>query len=338
MTNNLKYSLIFFSSLLALGLILVAGFFVSVLRPYGGKGGSAHFIIKKGESVQEIGAHLSEQKLLRNQRVFKVYARLRGLDKKFLAGEHVIPRPFSIKDLVETLSSGVYLEKGQNITIIEGWGLREIESYLKENSLILAQEFFQAAAKDFAQEFPFLKERPLGVSLEGYLFPDTYRIPKPAAPEDILRAMLKNFSQKFPFEFQEIFTKQGQTIFSIITMASIVEREVPFSYDRPLVAGILWKRLKVGMPLQVDSTVNYATNGKSRALSSEELALYSPYNTYKYPGLPPTPISNPGLNAISAAIFPKESPYWYFLSKEDGTTVFSKTLKEHIIAKNKWVR
>ena len=150
--------------------------------------------------------------------------------------------------------------------------------------------------------------------------------------------MLENFDSKLTQQMRADIKAQGKTIFDIVRMASIVEAEVPHEADRPMITGILWKRLDAGMALQVDSALNYVTAGKNRSLTAEELKIDSPYNTYKYRGLPPTPIGNPGLSALRAAIYPTHTAYWYFLSDKDGKTHFAKTLEEHNENKSKYLR
>ncbi len=154
--------------------------------------------------------------------------------------------------------------------------------------------------------------------------------------------MLENFSSKFSLDLRAETMKQEKTIYQIITMASLIEKEVTSESDRALVSGILWKRLSLGIPLQVDATINYikkerGTSSPSGKISILDTKIESLYNTYKYAGLPKGPIDNPGISAIKAAIHPKESPYLYYLSAPDGKTIFSKTLGEHNAAKAKYL-
>jgi len=176
-------------------------------------------------------------------------------------------------------------------------------------------------------------------TLEGYLFPDTYRLYLDAKPEDLVEKMLENFQRKISNQnIQNNLQLTTYNLHEVVTMASIVEAEVPHAEDRPVIAGIFWKRLEAGIPLQADSTVNYITGKRERAATLADTKIDSPYNTYLYPDLPPGPIGNPGLKALQAVLAPQESPYWYFLSKEDGTTVFSQTLEAHNLAKRKYLK
>jgi UPF0755 protein len=185
-------------------------------------------------------------------------------------------------------------------------------------------------------------EEKLGVklpeeNLEGYLFPDTYYFPVDVTGEEVVRIMRENFEKKISPYKKEI-EKSGKTLQEILIMASLLEKEVKTKEEKELVSGILWKRLKYGIPLQVDATITYITGKKTIKIPLEDLQIDSPYNTYKYKGLPPAPICNPGLESILAALYPKESEYWYYLSIPEGKTLFFKTLKEHNLAKAKYLK
>lgn len=212
-----------------------------------------------------------------------------------------------------------------SITIPEGFSLRQIENRLVAAALVKQNDL--ASYKFLTNIPPILSDKPSVASLEGYLFPDTYRFFKDAELSDIVSKMVSNLNNKLTPDLKTAINSSKHSIYEILTMASLVEKEVPHENDRPLVAGILWKRLKAGMPLQVDATLVYIT-GRNEIRESDK-KINSPYNTYLYRGLPAGPISNPGLSAIKAAIFPKASSYWYYLSAKDGTTIFSKTLEEH---------
>jgi UPF0755 protein len=169
------------------------------------------------------------------------------------------------------------------------------------------------------------------------LFPDTYYFPIDVSGKEVVDTMLKNFERKITPYLKEI-EKSGKTLKEIIIMASLIEKEVKTKEEKELASGVLWKRLKVGMPLQVDATINYITGKNTTKILLEDLKIDSPYNTYKYKGLPPAPICNPGLESILAALYPKESDYWYYLSKPDGQTLFFKDYEEFIVAKKKYLK
>ena len=300
---------------------------------------SVAFEIRSGEDALSITTQLKNLGLVRAPLLFRTYVRYAGLERQFQAGSYLLPRTLSLQELAHALAKGAYRAPARTATMIEGWGIRELAAHLEQQGIATKEEVFAITKVTPAliQEFAFLTDLPQGATLEGYLFPDTYHLADQNIVPSLVRAMLKNFEIKVYQPFIFPITSPPPTFRDVLIMASIVEREVPLSSDRPIVAGLLWKRLKVGMPLQVDSTVNYVTGGKSRALNAQELKTDSRYNTYTHTGLPPGPIGNPGVSALQAALKPEESPYWYFLSKPDGATVFSKTLEEHIQAKKKYL-
>lgn len=218
----------------------------------------------------------------------------------------------------------------RTITIIEGWTEEEIAQYLhKEHGMPVTA--FSKAALAYPKSPQGRKFFGGGriTSVEGYLFPDTYRIYKDATALDILEKMLANFDERVTPEIRQRMHGQRLTLHEGVTLASIIEKEVATSRDRRIVADIFLKRLRAGMALQADSTVNYITGkGMSRATIADT-KIDSPYNTYKYRGLPPGPISNPGLDAIRAVAEPTATPYWYFLTTDDGTVIYAKDFDEH---------
>lgn len=268
------------------------------------------FLVRKGEGAKEISIHLKEQGLIRYGSFFKVYALVQGQAEKLQAGEYELSPGMAIPEIVNKLASGDRIKK--IITIIEGWTLKDIAEYLE------------------AEE--------LDPSLEGYLFPDTYEISPEDGVEEIIEKMLDNFDKKLTSELREEIASQEKTIHEIVIMASLLEKEVRTFEDKKIVAGILWKRLESNMLLQVDATITYITDRKTTKILKKELQIDSPYNTYKYKGLPIGPICNPGLESILAAIYPQENQYLYYLSTPEGETIFSRTLEAHNIAKAKYLK
>lgn len=244
----------------------------------------------------------------------------------------------------------------REVRIIEGWNIRDIGQYVEREGIASGIQLHAITGtpavdlrtagpavtkpKGFSTEFAFLREggKPDFIGLEGYLFPDTYRVYVDASVEDIVRKMLQNFDRKLTPELRDEIAKSGRSLHQIITVASLVEAEISNHDDRPTAAGVLWKRRDRGMLLQVDATVNYVTGKHDPRVSRDDTAVDSAYNTYKYPGLPRGPIGNPGMSAILAALRPKESLYWYFLTTKDGKTVFSKTLEEHNLNVQRYLR
>jgi UPF0755 protein len=251
----------------------------------------------------------------------------------------------TIREIVKILATGEALSKERKITIVEGWNINDIDKYFKENNIISDNSFInmaKAAIGNWQLEIErpeFLSDAPLSANLEGYLFPDTYRIFKDAAAEDIVKKMLINFNDKLTDEMRNEIARQGKTIYEVVTMASIIEKEVRTPEDIKIVSGIFWDRIKYGQSLESCATLAYILGVNKEQYSIEDTKIDSPYNTYRNPGLPPGPICNPGLNAINAAIYPQYTEYNYFLNRQDtGETIFSKTLDEHNRNKAKYLK
>ena len=276
--------------------------------------------IPKGAGVSDIAAKLKDAEVIRSKFGFETLVWLMRASSKLQAGDYKFEaKDFSLADIVRMLTSGLGAMNEREITVIEGWGVDDIGGYLEKEGIGTKREFFEH------------------IKSEGYLFPDTYRVRKDATQKEVVQKMLDNFDKKVTEEMRRDIAEQGKDIFDIVRMASIIEAEVPHEEDRAVISGILWKRLDIGMALQADSTLNYAIGGTRAALTFAQLKIDSPYNTYKYRGLPPGPIGNPGLSAIRAAIYPRHTAYLYFLSGKDGKTYFAKTLEEHNENKAKYL-
>ncbi|MDP2966971.1 MAG: endolytic transglycosylase MltG [bacterium] len=314
------------------------------------------FSVEKGEGSKDIALNLENENLIRWALMFRVYVMVKGVAGDLKAGQYLLSPSMNIPQIAEKLFKGGVIK--EKITIIEGWSLRTIGFYFEDRGMWEAKEVWDMAAKDFSDEFDFLKDKPKNLGLEGYLFPDTYEIIKQESLENIIKRMLSNFDRKLTSDLREEIKRQQKSIFEIVTMASILEKEVRTIEDKKIVSGIFWKKINNGEPLYSCATIAYILGredwtfeeDKSSSLSRvgtwtfdemrKEIAsgkdIDSPYNTYKYPGLPLGPISNPGLESIMATIYPEESDYRYYLSTPEGETIFSKTLEEHNIAKAKY--
>jgi UPF0755 protein len=309
------------------------------------------FLIKEGEGTKEIAFNLEKEGLIKWGPLFRIYTFHKRISGRLQAGEYMLSPSMTVPEIASKFAQGEIIK--EKITIIEGWNLRDIGWYFEGKGMFQAEELFELVGfplidyskttdlprpKDFSTEFTFLGDKPKNLNLEGYLFPDTYGIRKRARLEEIIKKILHNFDKKLTPELRAEIFRQKKSIFEIITMASLIEKEVRTLEDKKLVSGILWKRLVSGMPLQVDATISYITGKQTTKISIEETKIDSPYNTYKYQGLPKGPISNPGLESIRAAVYPESSEYWYYLSTPTGETIFSKTLEDHNIAKAKYLK
>jgi len=293
------------------------------------------FLIEQGQSFLEISENLEKEGLIQNRIPCIIYLFLTGKYKQLQAGRYSLSSVMAVPEMVEKIISGKIAEI--KITIPEGFTLKQIEDRLIEKQLPVNGGITNRKITLYKEGFDFLTGLSNKINLEGFLFPDTYYFAYEVTFDQILRKMLENFGEQIAL-YQSKITDSDFSLFEIITMASLIEKEVRTLEDKKLVSGILWKRLENNMPLQVDATITYITGKKTVKVTLEDLKIDSPYNTYKYKGLPAGPICNPGLESIQAALYLEESEYWFYLSTPEGETIFSKTLEEHQIAKNKYLK
>ncbi len=238
----------------------------------------------------------------------------------------------------------VYKEE-KTLRVIEGYRNSDIANILVKNNLATADEFIQAQKDYDTSRFSFLADKPKSTDLEGYLYPDTYRVFASSTASEIITKMLSNLDQKLTSKMRADIKAQGKTINEILTMASIIEKEAPISYangdnqDAKIISGIFWHRIKVGQALQSCATLAYILGVDKEQYSEADTKIESPYNTYLNPGLPPGPIANPGILAIEAAIYPTPSNYNYFLTPtESKDIIYAATYEEHLRNKNKYLK
>jgi UPF0755 protein len=272
------------------------------------------FVVKKGDGVREIAYDLKHQGLIKDPIVFFILTKRMGYDKKIEAGDFRLSPSMSAYDIAGSLTHGTL---DIWVTIPEGKRTEEIAEILKETIPTFEESWTQALATD-----------------EGYLFPDTYLIPKDATIDLISQMMKNNFEQKFSSVKNTKTT--NLTDQDTIILASLVEREARADIDRPLVASVIYNRINIGMKLDIDATLQYALGYQvdekrwwKKELTNLDKTINSPYNTYANPGLPPGPISNPGLASIKAALNPAKTDYLYYISDPNGVNHYAKTLAEH---------
>ncbi len=299
------------------------------------------FSIEKGHGLFQIAYNLEERGVVKNKILFEIYMILKGEAGELKAGKYLLISSMNIPQIAEKFVSGDVLKI--KITIPEGFTLEQIDARLTENGLIESNEFINAQLSFINNQLPPINAQLSFInnqlsSLEGFLFPDTYYFSGQENIEQITKIFLDNFDKKLNSELKREIERQDKTIFEIVTMASLIEKEVKTPVDKQIVSGILWKRLNAGMPLQVDATIAYIIGKNTVKISREETKIDSPYNTYKYLGLPLGPICNPGIDSVKAAIYPEKSGFWYYLSTPEGETIFSRTLEEHNIAKAKYLK
>ncbi|MFH0805161.1 MAG: endolytic transglycosylase MltG [Patescibacteria group bacterium] len=345
---------------LAFVLLIIAGaaggalyFWNQVSWPASDSSDPVTFVVAKGQGVKEIGASLAQEKLIRDAYWFDTFVYLDRSERQFIAGRYQLRRNMTIREVVHALTAGS-VDQERTITLLEGWTAKDIGQYLEEQGVVSAANFIAVASATDSRTavpgatFPFLADKPAGATLEGYLFPDTYRIFNQASASDIVGRLLENFGTKYTEQMRADTAQGNMSIYQIVTLASIIEAEVkitlkngqPINDDHYIVAGIFYSRLNKSIPLESDATINYVTSGSNPQPTAEDLSVDSPYNTYQYRGLPPGPIGNPSLEAITAAIYPKKTDYLYFLHKihDDGSIVFSTTYEEHLANKQRYLQ
>lgn len=332
------------------GVVLSGGNFIwEITRSVDINEADRKFSVFTGQTVKEVSRALADKGMIRSDFLFRTYVWLRRAENKFIADDFVLPERLNGLELFNILTQ-IKPRPVKTVKILEGWGIGDMAVYLanlgwpQPELIELAGRpgVFGSADNNFYNELAVryqpLVYRAAAAPLEGFLFPDTYEVFADASVKDIVVKMVANFDRKLTSDLRDEIARQGKSLYKVLIMASIIEAEVPHEADRPIVADIFWSRLQKGVALQSDATLKYIIGGNRPALTSEELKIDSVYNTYKNKGLPPTPIGNPGLSAIRAAIYPAKTDYFYFLSTPTGETIFSRTLDEHNRAKRQHLR
>lgn len=306
------------------------------------------FSVEKQETMSDVARRLARDEIINSARLLSWYARVQGVDRSMQVGTYTLPERLTIAHLVATLAEGPEIAE-KTITILPGWDLHEIGEYLEAQGIGTAKELFALVGEPARQYDPpqaavgkdrlapvfesgavVLRDRPSTISYEGYLAPDTYRIFPDASLADVVRRLIDERDREFTKEMYAAIEKSGRTVHEVMTIASIVEREVRDDADRARVADLFWRRADTGWALQADSTVHFVVNKKGNVFTTAaDRATDNLWNTYKYPGLPPGPIATPSLDSIMAAIYPEPNTDWFFLTTFDGEVKYAKTAEEH---------
>ena len=305
----------------------------SLLEPVSSDPQSVLFTIESGASFAAVTARLEGRGLIRSARAATAIARFQGLDQKMHVGEYELSASTSTQEILGTITGGPV--KTWPVTLPEGSRAVDIAARLEAKGLANAAEFLAVVAdRGFAEE--------LGVpahGLEGYLYPDTYSLPRGLSSRQIARIMVKQFDRVWETRIAALARDSALSKNEIVILASIVEKETAASEERPLIASVFLNRLGRGMRLETDPTVIYGIPDFDGNLRKRHLTDASnPYNTYRIPGLPPGAIANPGAEALFAVVSPDSSEFLYFVSRNDGTHQFSPTYREHVNAVNRYQR
>jgi len=303
-------------------------------QPLDRNGEEQFFTIEPGESVPSIANRLEDNGLIRNAAAFRAYLIYTGLDTSIQAGEYSLSPALSTVDIARALQDAT--PEDIPFVILPGWRMEEIAASLVTSGLNISPDEFLIAASSAP---PILNFLPAFASAEGFLYPDSYILPREMTVEGLLQEFLRNFSLHLTTDLREGFTRQGLDTYQAVTLASIVQREAVVPEEGAQISSVFYNRLNAGMKLDTDPTVQYAIGYNTsqntwwtNPLSAADLEINSPYNTYLYAGLPPGPISNPSLEALQAVAFPAETPYFFFRARCDGSGLhdFAITFEEHL--------
>ncbi|NMB00172.1 MAG: endolytic transglycosylase MltG [Firmicutes bacterium] len=323
--------------MLLLGAILVAMSLATVIvvgnRPLSTDPASLSKVVKipQGIGATQIANLLAEEGLIANPNLFRFLIKLEGAEQSLQAGSYLLNAQMRPLEIIEHLVSGKITTV--RVVIPEGFEIKQIATVLEERGLADRERFIELASNAqlvFGESLPI--ELPID-SLEGYLFPDTYYFSEGQREEDLIGQMVDRFIEVTTKEIVPLLAESEFTLHEVVTLASIVEREIMVDRERPIVASVYLNRLAIDMPLQADPTVRYVTAEERPQVLYRDLEIDSPYNTYRNRGLPPGPIASPGLASMLAVLNPAETDYFFFVSRRDGTHEFTRTYNEHLRAR-----
>ncbi|MCL6610240.1 MAG: endolytic transglycosylase MltG [Peptococcaceae bacterium] len=293
--------------------------------------------IPENSSCSGIGEILYRNGLVRGPDLVPFYARLKGVDQKLKPGRYLFKTGQSLPEIVASLEAGP--RDVVIFTVPEGFSLNQLTDLLVQKGLVDGNRFREVLAHPRNFRHQFLKKIPPGAGMEGYLFPDTYHAGYQTGEEQIVSIMLDRFEAEIKsLDYERKAGELNLTLHQAVTIASMIEGEAAVDEERPVIAGVIYNRLRLGMPLQIDATVKYALGGQKKKIYYKDLEVDSPYNTYRVAGLPPGPINSPGRASLLAAVNPAVTDYLYYVARPDGTHAFSSSLEEHNNNKLKYQR
>jgi len=294
-------------------------------QPANPSNSKVRFVIPLGATFHEVADTLHRAGLIDSVTVFDLYARYKHLDRGVEAGAYQLSRNLNMVQILTALQTATPDELF--VTIPEGYTIKKAAAKLDQGGIIKGSDYVAAAVAG-PYSYDFLKDIPAGTSLEGFLFPDTYLIPRNGTAKQLVTLQLDAFSKHWDDTRKAEAAQRKLNPLQIVTIASMIEREARFDDDRPLVASVIYNRLAAGWALQVDATVLYAKGVWQSSVTTQDRMIQSPYNTYLHTGLPPGPIANPGIKAIDAALKPAETGYFFYLSDPQGHNHYAKTNEE----------
>ncbi len=298
-------------------------------------GNTIEIEIPTGSSTRAIAEILKDNELIHNDLFFRYQVKRLGLDSEMKAGIYELSKDMKIEKIIDLLVKGNEKVDSVRFTIPEGYNIVQIATKLADEELVDRDRFIQLAKEgDF--NYSFVQAIPdnadIKYKLEGYLFPETYEIKVGTTEEEIIKRMLDQFAKEWKPEWDSLMADRNLTIHEVVTLASIIEREIIVDFERPIAAGVFTKRLNESWRLESCATVQYVLGKQKAQILNSDMEIDDPYNTYVYGGLPPGAIGNPGRASLEAAVDPENNPYYFFVTKKDGTNThyFSKTYEEHL--------
>ncbi len=290
--------------------------------------------LPENSTARQVAVLLKQNGLIRHEQVFLVYLYEKGMERQLKSGLYVFSKSQSLPELAGQISEGKV--KKSAFTVPEGYTVRQIGELLISKQICTQQQWAEALQASYNYDFLTPVKSGDEKHLEGFLFPDTYTIEEGTSAQDIINMMLGRFATIWNQEYATIADAKQLGLRNTIIIASLIEKEARVAEERKVISGVIYNRLQKGMPLQIDATILYSLGVHRDTVTYQDLAINSPYNTYKNLGLPPGPIASPGRAAIDAALNPETNNYYYYVAKGDGSHYFSSTYAEHLAAIKKY--
>jgi len=328
LNHPLGKTIFFFLGFMIVSIVAFQG--TIVFWPQDNRFESVQIDIPKGASLLSISNSLKNQHILTNEKTFLMAVKLLGHETNFPAGKFTLLEPKTNLSIIKQLVTGKSILK--KVTLLEGWTMKKIAGVLESELGFNKMDILSICKNQI-----FIKNQGIpSKTLEGFLFPETYFFQESDSPEEILSQLTKEYKNNVPEELKNRADSLGFSELEMITLASIIEGEAIYNSERSTISAVYHNRLKLGMKLQADPTIQYIIKDSPRRLLNKDLKIDSPYNTYLHNGLPPAPVNNPGKASILAALFPEENEFLYFVARGDGYHTFSKTQEEHNRAKREF--
>ena len=301
-------------------------------------GQNIYFTVRSGMGIADIGRQLEQHRIIPSATRFRLYVKWKGLEDKFQTGVYALHPGMDMDIVISMMVNGE--TTAMKFTIPEGFGIKEIARRLSDMGLVDEKEFLTKAKTYAPYDYmrPADKQRAAQqrYAAEGFLFPDTYELHEAPTVDGIMRLMAQDLDTRLTPQLRERAAEMNLSLYDLITLASLVEKEARYEEDRPMVAQVFLKRLQVGMPLQTDTTLQYLMDAPKEDVSLADTRIESPYNTYQHDGLPPGPIASPGMAAIKAVLYPSATDYLYFVADRDGHNHYATNYADHMVNVNKY--